>query len=112
MGFSVVGFWRHIVTRIRSAAPAIVLALMPFAAVILVWQGIAASGAVNSYLLPPPTTVLSRLAHLVATGELFADTALTIYRTLVGFGIAVLVGALIGFWMGTSAFGEWLLSPI
>jgi len=85
---------------------------MPFAAVILVWQGIAASGAVNSYLLPPPTTVLSRLAHLVATGELFADTALTIYRTLVGFGIAVLVGALIGFWMGTSAFGEWLLSPI
>ena len=112
MGHSVVDSWRHTAIRMRRAGPAIVRPLTPFTAVILVWQAIAASGAVNSYLLPPPTAVLSRLIHLAATGDLFADTALTVYRTLAGFGIAILVGASIGFWMGTSAFGELLLGPV
>ncbi|HEV8259774.1 MAG TPA: ABC transporter permease subunit [Burkholderiales bacterium] len=79
---------------------------------LIVWYTIAASGLINSFLLPPPIAVMQRLAHLIATGDLFIDTAITVYRTFVGFAIAVAIGAAIGFWIGTSRFGEWLLSPI
>ncbi len=85
---------------------------MSLATVVLLWALMARSGLVNTFLLPPPATVLARLGDSLRTGQVLADGATTLYRTLAGFLLAVAVGGGIGFWMGTSRVGEWLLSPI
>jgi ABC-type nitrate/sulfonate/bicarbonate transport system permease component len=79
---------------------------------LVVWGLIVQSGMVTPFLIPPPAAVFGRLVHLATTGDLLSDAAVTIYRTLAGFSLAVAVGAAIGLWMGTSRFSEWLLSPI
>jgi len=80
--------------------------------VVLVWELIARTGLVNAYLLPPPSAVLARLVAATRSGQLAADTWVTVYRTLCGFGIAVGIGGLVGLWMGRSRAVEWLLEPI
>jgi ABC-type nitrate/sulfonate/bicarbonate transport system permease component len=96
----------------RSAVRALGRSSLSIAFALLLWGAVAHSGRVNAFLLPPPDAVVERLADSVGSGQLLADGALTLYRTLAGFALAVIVGAVVGFSMGASRATEWLLSPI
>lgn len=78
-----------------------------FAVLFLAWFLATAAGLVRPLFLPSPGQVLSRLSELWASGQLFADMGISIYRISLGFLISTIValpvGVLIGCYRGWEA---------
>ena len=66
----------------------------------------------NPLLLPPPDKVLDAGIELVRTGELQHDIAASLYRVVVGFLIASVLGVTTGLLVGTWRTLEDLLDPM
>lgn len=98
-------------------------------ALILIWEALSRSGAINPIILPAPSRVLvrwfdylrplkpydpsegSRLAWVVS-GELPRDAVSSLYRVLIGFLIGTGLALPIGLAMGASRTAYGLLNPI
>ncbi len=76
------------------------------------WEGFARSGAVTPFMLPKLTTVLERMWSDTASGELLQNLGLTLYRSLVGFFIASLLGLSLGFGVAYNRAVRWLFDPL
>jgi NitT/TauT family transport system permease protein len=63
---------------------------------LLAWQLVVWSGWRPTYVLPGPTTVLSRFWSDLGEAETWKAVATTLRRAAVGFALAVLVGVVIG----------------
>jgi ABC-type nitrate/sulfonate/bicarbonate transport system permease component len=94
--------------------PALSLALhsLPIAVFLIGWELLGRSGLFTNFLLPPLSLVLGRVAKDIASGLLFTDILQTLYRTLVGFSIAAVLGIGIGLLVARSGFVKWLFDPI
>jgi ABC-type nitrate/sulfonate/bicarbonate transport system permease component len=93
----------------------VMLRLAPWisvAAVAIAWELFARSGAVTPFMLPKFTTVVARIWADGASGELWQNLGLTLYRALFGFFLAALIGILLGFAVTHNRFVRWLLDPI
>jgi NitT/TauT family transport system permease protein len=64
--------------------------------VIGVWQLVVISGVKPSYVLPGPLPVAERLLHDITDSSLLTAIGTTLRRIAVGFGLALLIGSLIG----------------
>ena len=64
--------------------------------VLAVWQVVVWSGWRPEYVLPGPAAVLGTLADMVGTPKFWQAVATTLTRALIGFGIALVVGSVIG----------------
>jgi ABC-type nitrate/sulfonate/bicarbonate transport system permease component len=84
----------------------------PVLALALAWEALAASGAVTPFQLPRLSAVLARIWTDAVAGDLFLNTALTLYRALVGFAIAALAGIVAGMAMSRNVAVRWLIDPI
>ncbi len=82
------------------------------AAVLIAWEAIAQSGAVIKFLLPPLSEVIARIWTDLLSGKLVVDIAVTLYRTLIGFGIAALFGVMLGILIARTASVRWFFDPI
>jgi ABC-type nitrate/sulfonate/bicarbonate transport system permease component len=71
--------------------------------VLVVWELGALATGVNALYLPRPTQIVVALFNMFHTGGLIADLLMTLYRIFAGFGIALVVGTLLGVWIATSA---------
>ncbi len=60
------------------------------------WQLVVASGWRPSYVLPGPGPVFGHLGEMVRTGDFWRGVAVTARRAAVGYGLAVLVGGVVG----------------
>ncbi len=60
------------------------------------WQLLAASGWKPNYVLPPPRPVLERLWADLVSGDLEAAVAITMRRAAVGYGLAIVIGLIVG----------------
>jgi NitT/TauT family transport system permease protein len=60
------------------------------------WQLVVLSGWNSEQLLPGPTVVLQELGRQLTEGELLAALAITVRRAVVGYAVALLIGAAIG----------------
>ena len=78
----------------------------------LVWEGVSRSGAVNSILFPPPSTVARALYGWAASGELTEDFLMSLSRVVVGFVSGSLVGIIVGVMTGRYPLLSAFLSPI
>jgi ABC-type nitrate/sulfonate/bicarbonate transport system permease component len=76
------------------------------------WEGIARSGWVTPFMLPTIPSVLERIWSDAASGELFVNLGLTLYRSLVGFAIAATGGIVLGMLITRSTVGHWFFDPI
>ena len=76
------------------------------------WEVFARSGAVTPFQLPALSRVLERIWDDAVSGDLAINTALTLYRTLVGFLIAGLGGVLIGAAMARLKLADWFFDPL
>ncbi|HEY5897882.1 MAG TPA: ABC transporter permease [Burkholderiales bacterium] len=88
-------------------APWISIALLALA-----WEGFARSGAVTPFMLPKLSTVLGRIWTDSASGELWQNLGLTLYRSLVGFVIASVLGLALGFGVAYNRAVRWLFDPL
>lgn len=76
----------------RSAWPK----LLAIAIVVLIWQAVVWAEWKPEYVLPGPLTVFDELGGLVRTGAFWDGVGLTMVRALTGFGLAVLIGTVVG----------------
>jgi ABC-type nitrate/sulfonate/bicarbonate transport system permease component len=72
------------------------------ALVLLVWEVAAYLSGVSPLYLPRPSQIVIALIAMFQTGGLTTDLLYTLYRIFVGFGIALVVGTLLGVWIATS----------
>jgi len=79
--------------------------------VLVVWQLVAASGAVPSYRLPTPASVVAAGLDLAERGVLGTHIAISTQRVLLGFLAGSLVGLVVASVVGLSRIGSALLSP-
>jgi ABC-type nitrate/sulfonate/bicarbonate transport system permease component len=76
------------------------------------WEILVRSGAVTPFQLPSLVRVADRIATDAASGDLFYNAGLTLYRAMAGFVIAGLGGVLLGMLIHKSRFARWFFDPI
>jgi len=86
--------------------------VFPFLVVGAIWELIARSGIFHARLFPRLEEVASALARLTADGILPHHALETVVRLLAGFGIAAVLGVVIGIAMGRSRRAEDILLPL
>jgi ABC-type nitrate/sulfonate/bicarbonate transport system permease component len=101
--------------RVAAALTVIARALAGWGtilALLLAWEGLARSGAVTPFMLPPLSAVAERIARDAATGDLAVNIALTLYRALAGFSIAAVGGIALGLAMSRNVGVRWFFDPL
>ena len=76
------------------------------------WEIFARSGSFTHFQLPPFSEVVERIWADAWSGDLWINTALTLYRALAGFAICAVFGVIIGMAMSRSAIANWFFDPI
>jgi len=79
-------------------------------AVVILWQVIVQALAVPEYLFPSPWEILKQMAEF--KGPLLAAAWSTFWVTMVGFGLAIFVGVLLGFLIGSSRMAYAAVYPL
>jgi NitT/TauT family transport system permease protein len=84
--------------------------LLLAAALVIVWQVVVQGFAIPEYLFPSPWQIALQMAEF--KGPLLAAAWSTFWVTLVGFGLAIFVGVLLGFLIGSSRVAYAALYPL
>lgn len=71
------------------------LGLGILAAVLLLWQILADTGVIDAFISSSPKRIAITIADLVKNDNLFYHIGITLYETILGFVIAVVLGTLI-----------------
>jgi NitT/TauT family transport system permease protein len=82
--------------RARRTLTALWPKLVALAIALGLWELVVLSGWKPGWLLPSPVTVLGELWSQFLAGDLVAAVAVTLRRAAVGYGLAILVGGVIG----------------
>ena len=88
------------------------IATLVFVVLAVAWFSVTAGGLVLPLFLPSPGQVLSRLGGLWASGQLFADIGISIYRISYGFFISTIVALPIGILIGSYRRWEAAIEPL
>ena len=78
----------------------------------LVWEVAGRLQLVRPFLLPHLEAVASRFATDVISGAFFSNSALTLYRALAGFALAVAIGAPLGILIAMNRGLRWFCDPL
>ena len=78
----------------------------------VLWWATAAAGALPDQLLPAPGLVWSTLVETAASGDLWADTLISLQRVAEGFAVGALAGLAVGGAIGLSRTLRELLDPL
>jgi sulfonate transport system permease protein len=96
-------------TRAEGAAPprktadlAKFLPIVGPVVLVLIWDVVVRFGLIKAILLPPPADTIVALISGMLGGPLLFDFWVTLYRTLVAFGIAVVLGMPLGIALGSN----------
>ena len=76
------------------------------------WEILARSGVYTNYQLPALSDVIERIGSEAWSGDLWINTALTLYRALTAFAICAVFGVIIGMAMSRSVIANWFFDPI
>jgi NitT/TauT family transport system permease protein len=87
------------------------LALVSFAAFLILWQGVIWLGDYPPFILPPPGAVVERLRDLVDSGSLWFHAGVTLREVLAGLGLGMLLATILGYLLAHSPVAERLLAP-
>ncbi len=79
---------------------------------IIVWEVLPDLGWVDSTFFSPPSKVIRALDRLIVSGVLWGHFISSIQRSLIGLGLAILVGVTFGIFIGWFKRVEYFLDPI
>jgi ABC-type nitrate/sulfonate/bicarbonate transport system permease component len=85
---------------------------LPIAALAVAWEAFARSGAVTQFMLPALSVVLERIWTDAASGELWSNLGLTLYRSFAGFLIAAAAGIPLGVLIARNRAARWFFDPL
>jgi len=86
--------------------------LLTIVLLLVAWELFARSGKVTPFMLPPFSAVVVRIYGEAATGHLWLNLGLTLYRALTGFCIAACGGIALGAAMSRVRLLHWFFDPI
>ena len=98
-------------SRWRLRGDGFVVYVRSLLVLVLVWHGLALWIG-NPVMLPQPASVVFELYRLVASGELLAHALVSVWRLVLSFLLAGLIGIPLGICMGLSATAHDLLDPL
>ena len=78
--------------------------------VLLIWQALCSAFNVSEFIFPSPARIADQLVEFHA--EILKHAWRTLWVTLVGFGIAIVVGVLLGFLIGSSRLAYAAVYPL
>jgi NitT/TauT family transport system permease protein len=81
------------------------------AAFIGLWELYIVLFKVSPFMLPPPAKVGTALIDMLQKGYFWQNLGITVSEILMGFALAVLIGAVLGVLLGKSALFERIASP-
>lgn len=81
-------------------------------AILLAWEISTRMGLVSSFLLPPFSKVVLRLWEDTMSGEIFEFIGATLWRLVISYVIAAVLGVTLGILMARVKIVRWLLDPI
>jgi ABC-type nitrate/sulfonate/bicarbonate transport system permease component len=90
-----------------AGAPVFSIALL-----LAAWELLARSGVFTHFQLPSLSDVLERIWSDGASGDLWINTGLTLYRALTAFAICAVCGVAIGMAMSRNVIANWFFDPI
>jgi ABC-type nitrate/sulfonate/bicarbonate transport system permease component len=102
-------------TGVALIARALLWELARIASVVVLlaaWEILARSGTFTHYQLPALSDVIARIWSDAWSGDLWINTALTLYRALTAFAICTVFGVMIGMAMSRNAVANWFFDPI
>lgn len=91
----------------RTGIASAVVALLLVAA----WEWLPPLFEVPQYIIPTASQCVQELIRMVRLDNLLWHTGSTMLMTIIGFAVGSLLGAIIGYLLGMSAFWERVLSP-
>ncbi len=91
--------------RLESASPWILLV-----GTLLLWQGVCSAFNVSEFIFPSPLRIWDQLLEF--RGEIAKHAWRTYWVTMLGFGIAIVVGVLLGFLIGSSRLAYAAIYPL
>ena len=91
--------------RLEGASPWILLVLS-----LLLWQGVCTAFGVSEFVFPSPLRIGEQMVEF--RGEILKHAWRTFWVTMVGFGIAIVVGVLLGFLIGSSRIAYAAIYPL
>ena len=83
---------------------------MLLVATVLLWQGICTAFDVSEFIFPSPWRIWTQLVEF--KGPIAAHAWRTYWVTMVGFGLAIVVGVLLGFVVGSSRLAYAAIYPL
>ena len=95
-----------------NALSSAVLRYSPLLILALCWEAAARSGLFSSSSLPPLSAIALAWVDLARSGDLTGNTLASLWRTGAGLGLAIVIGALLGFAMAFWRGAETALSPV
>lgn len=100
--------------RGRGLNPLARIAVRSFSLVLLLvaWELIARSGKVTPFMLPPLSAVIARIYDDAASGALWTNLGVTLFRALAGFFIAAAGGIALGAAMSRLRPVRWFFDPL
>lgn len=87
------------------------LSILSLSIIAILWCGLTYSGLVPPFFLPSPTDVYAAFIKMHHEGILVSYTLISLYRVVVGFGLAALVAIPLGLIMGSSKSAEAFFGP-
>ena len=89
-----------------------ILQYYPILVLIFLWEFVTRIDLVPPYFLPSFSSILRKIYILLANGDLFIHSGISLYRAVVGFLLGMIIGLPLGFLMGRYRFFELSLEPI
>lgn len=85
---------------LKERASAWLRGLLLVFAFFAVWEALPRMGIVDQAFLPPFSEIIKALINLIVSGKLFVHIGVSLQRSIIGFGLAVLVAIPLGLLMG------------
>lgn len=96
----------------KHASEYIALTFLSFLIVIGVWWFVTFTGLIADFFLPSPSAVIEATARLFSQGNFIGDIGISLFRILIGFGIAALLAVPMGILIGLNRRAEALIEPV
>jgi taurine transport system permease protein len=95
-----------------NAAVRIVARLFSLILLLVIWEVVARSGKVTPFMLPPLSAVIARIYDDAASGVLWTNLGLTLFRAMAGFFIAAAGGIALAAAMSRLRPVRWFFDPL
>src|SRR5262249_43191604 len=89
----------------------IVLGALSFAVMLAAWEIVARAGWISPFFISQPTQIAAALAHTARSGELARSVGISLLEFAAGFGLAVVVGLVVGVLAGWYPTVEYAIDP-